>query len=103
MPVRRLTPGLSSTSSAMTKSGLATESERASRRRFGARLRRIRKRAGLSQDGLGDRAGLHRSEVEKLENAKREPRLTTLFKLSNALRVAPSDLLDGLDFEGGET
>lgn len=87
----------------MTEPGRAAETERDSRRRFGARLRRIRKRAGLSQDGLGDRAGLHRSEVEKLENAKREPRLTTLFKLATALRIAPSDLLDGLDFEGGET
>ena len=79
------------------------ETERDSRRRFGDRLRRIRKRAGLSQDGLGDRAGLHRSEVEKLENAKREPRLTTLLKLANALQVAPTDLLDGLDLDRGET
>jgi transcriptional regulator with XRE-family HTH domain len=66
-------------------------------RRFGANLRRCREGAGVSLDGLGDRANLHRSEVENLENAKREPRLGTILKLAAGLRVSPCHLLEGLD------
>jgi transcriptional regulator with XRE-family HTH domain len=66
-------------------------------RRFGENLRRCREGAGVSLDGLGDRANLHRSEVEKLENAKREPRLGTILKLAAGLRVSPCHLLEDLD------
>lgn len=66
-------------------------------RRFGENLRRCREGAGLSLDGLGDRANLHRTEIQKLENAKREPRLGTIVKVAAGLRVSPCHLLEGLD------
>lgn len=65
--------------------------------RFGEALKRHRRDADLSMDELGDRAGLHRSEICKLEKAHREPRLTTIIKVARALRVTPARLLDDVD------
>lgn len=66
-------------------------------RRFGENMKRCRESAGLSYDGLGDRADLHRTEIDKLEKAKREPRLTTIFKVAAGLRVSPCHLLESID------
>jgi transcriptional regulator with XRE-family HTH domain len=61
--------------------------------RFAANLRRARLGAGLSQEELGLRCGLHRTEVSLLERAGREPRLGTIVKLAEALQSTPSALL----------
>src|SRR5680860_1609005 len=53
--------------------------------RFAFNLRRARHAAGLSQQQLGDRCGLHRTEISLLERAGREPRLGTIVKLAGAL------------------
>ena len=65
---------------------------------FAANLRRIRDGAGLSQEALGDacQPPLHRTEVGLLERAEREPRLSTLVRLSRALNVPLAELLDGI-------
>jgi transcriptional regulator with XRE-family HTH domain len=63
---------------------------------FAANLRRYREDQGLSQEELGFRAGLHRTEVSLLERAGREPRLGTLVKLAYALEVPPTDMLHGI-------
>ncbi len=71
-------------------------------RRFGANLRRIRKRSGLSQEELGVRAGLHRTAIGLLENGARTPRIDTLVKLSTALDIPPAELIAGITWEPGE-
>ena len=63
---------------------------------FAANLRRIRERTGISQEELGARCGLHRTEISFLERAQREPRLSTIVKLAKALEVKPAELLKGL-------
>lgn len=70
--------------------------------RFGETLRRHRRDADLSMDELGDRAGLHRSEICKLEKAHREPRLTTIIKVARALQVPPTRLLEDVDPLGSD-
>lgn len=70
--------------------------------RFGANLVRHRKEAGLSQEQLGLRADLHRTEIGLLERGARVPRIDTLLKLTRALDIDPSDLLDGIVWELGE-
>jgi transcriptional regulator with XRE-family HTH domain len=65
-------------------------------RRFGANLRQLRKRAGISQEELGFRASLHRTEVGELERGARMPHLDTILKLAGALSVPSSDLIEGL-------
>lgn len=72
-------------------------------RRFGENLRRCRKRTGLSQEALGYRASLHRTEISLLERGARVPRIDTLIKLVQALPADPGDLLDGITWQSGET
>lgn len=66
---------------------------------LGANLRRLRKGAGLSQEELGFRAGLHRTAVSQLERGERVPRADTVIRLSGALRRPPGDLLAGIAWE----
>jgi transcriptional regulator with XRE-family HTH domain len=70
---------------------------------FAANLVRCRKLVSISQEELGFRASLHRTEIGMLENAERLPRIDTLVKLCGALQVEPSVLLKGLSWEAGET
>lgn len=69
---------------------------------FGANLARLRTRAGLSQEEVGYRASVHRTEVSQLERGLRLPRIDTLVKLAGSLGVEPGDLLDGMAWEPGE-
>jgi transcriptional regulator with XRE-family HTH domain len=64
--------------------------------RFGENLVRCRKRANLSQEELGFRAALHRTEIGMLERGIRLARIDTLIKLAGALEVPPEELLGGL-------
>lgn len=66
-------------------------------RRFGANLAAARERSGLSQEEVGFRAGLHRTEVSILERGARCPRLDTLVKLAAVLdSPLAGPLLDGI-------
>jgi transcriptional regulator with XRE-family HTH domain len=57
-------------------------------------LRRIRNHTGLSQEGLADRAGLHRTYISSIERAERNVSLENIFLLAEALGVEPGDLLE---------
>lgn len=63
---------------------------------FAANLRAARLEAGLSQEALGDEADMHRTEVSLLERSARDPRLGTIVKLANGLKISPGQLLDGI-------
>lgn len=68
-------------------------------RHFGTNLRRARKQADLSQEEVGFRASLHRTEVGLLERGGRTPRIDTLVKLAGALGVrVDCALLDGMEW-----
>lgn len=67
--------------------------------RFAANLRRLRGAAGLSQEDVAFRAGIHRTQVSLLEGGKRMPRVFTLVCLAAALGVTPNDLLEGIVWE----
>lgn len=65
-------------------------------RRFGENVRRARMEARLTQEQLARRAGVHPSEVSRLEREVRDPRLSTIVRLAGALGVEPAGLLDGI-------
>lgn len=69
--------------------------------RFGENLRRCREQAEISQEELGIRASLHRTQIGSLERGGHLPRIDTLVKLAGALSVSPCDLLDGIVWRPG--
>jgi transcriptional regulator with XRE-family HTH domain len=63
---------------------------------FGENLRRVRRREGLSQEQLGRRASLHRTEIGRLEAGERACRIDTLLRVAGALEVRPEEMLEGI-------
>lgn len=62
--------------------------------KFGKRLRAIRKEAGLSQEELGFRAGLHRTYIGSIERGEQSVSVDNVYKLAKALKIKPKDLFD---------
>jgi transcriptional regulator with XRE-family HTH domain len=67
--------------------------------RFAQNLRRRRLEVGISQEELGERTDLHRTEISLLERAGREPRFATLLKLCGALSTTPNELCAGTGWD----
>jgi transcriptional regulator with XRE-family HTH domain len=67
--------------------------------RFAANLRQARTKVGISQEELGYRCELHRTEISLLERAGREPRLATMVKLAGALETTPEELCAGISWQ----
>ena len=61
--------------------------------RFGANLRKIRLDKSISQEGLADLAGLHRTYISSVERGERNVTLETVEKLAKALGVSMSKLM----------
>ncbi len=79
-----------------------TESKRPKRdkklaRRFGERLRKLRRGAGMSQLDLGVATGVSTPFISGLERGVRQPSLQSLLKLAGGLGVTLEDLVRGLD------
>lgn len=61
--------------------------------RLGDRVRERRQAAGLTQAGLAERAGLHRTFVGSVERGERNVALLSLRRIARALRTTPAELL----------
>lgn len=64
--------------------------------RFAANLRKHRKAAKLTQEQLSAKAGIHPTEISRLERAAREPRLGTIVRLARGLGVSADRLVAGI-------
>jgi len=64
--------------------------------RFGKRVRELRKKKGLSQEGLALESGLDRSYVGGVERGERNISLENIGKLATALGVSISALTKGI-------
>lgn len=62
---------------------------------FAENLRRRRKELGLSQEELGARAKIQMADISRYESGSRDPRITTLARLADALDMSIADLLEG--------
>lgn len=69
--------------------------------RFGRNLKRLRSAAGLSQEELASRSGLHRTYVSSVERGNRNVSLENIFALAAALKCDPRELLAPPGDEGG--
>jgi transcriptional regulator with XRE-family HTH domain len=63
-------------------------------KRMAKRIARLRSERGWSQQALADRAGVHRVYVARLELGQQDPRVSVLLRISRALRVKLSDLVE---------
>ena len=68
-------------------------------KRLGARLRHLRQAQGISQEGLADLAGLHRTYIGGVERGERNISLINLLALGEALGISLSTLVDGVDYD----
>lgn len=60
---------------------------------LGRVIRAARKRLGLSQEQLAEKAGCDRQSVNRVENARTSPSIHSLWMLADALDVPASELL----------
>lgn len=58
---------------------------------FGALLKRFRRAAGLSQEGLAERVGYSVGHLSRLERAARLPGATIVARLADTLQLSPTD------------
>ena len=63
---------------------------------FGARVRQARGAAGLSQEALAHRAGLHRTYVSSVERGERNIALINIVVLAEALNIDAGELVGRL-------
>lgn len=66
---------------------------------FGGILQRRRGRAGISQEELAHRAEIDRTFVSRLERGIRQPTITTLIDLADALGTSAADLVKEIESE----
>lgn len=66
---------------------------------FGGVLQRHRARAGLNQEDLAIDAGVDRTFVSRLERGIRQPTITTLIDLADALGISASILVEETEAE----
>jgi transcriptional regulator with XRE-family HTH domain len=70
-------------------------------KRFGQRVRELRKAKGFSQESLGARCGLDRTYVGGIERGERNVALRNIAAIATALDMTLSELLEGVEAEDG--
>jgi transcriptional regulator with XRE-family HTH domain len=59
---------------------------------FGQAIRELREERGISQEAFALKSGIDRSHYGGMERGERNPSLTSIIKIANALDVRPSDI-----------
>ena len=66
------------------------------RKKFGRKVRKLRKQRNWSQTYMSVHSGLSRTFISDVENALKEPCLTSIETLANAFEMTISQLTRGL-------
>lgn len=64
---------------------------------LGASIRAMRKRIGITQEGLADRLGVHTTFVGRLERGERGAQWRTVRRVLRALELTPADFATTLE------
>jgi transcriptional regulator with XRE-family HTH domain len=67
--------------------------------RFGRAVRRLRMKAGISQEALAHAAGIHRTHASLIERGELAPGLLVIHKLAAALGVSMAKLMAAVETE----
>jgi transcriptional regulator with XRE-family HTH domain len=63
------------------------------RRAFAKNMKEKRLEKGLSQEGLAERVGLHRTYIGSVERGERNISIDNMSRIAKALKVSLSDLI----------
>lgn len=66
---------------------------------FGKVLRTLREDKNLSQEKLAEYCDLDRTYISLLERGLRQPTISTIFKIADALDIPPSELVRKVELE----
>lgn len=72
------------------------------RARFASNVVRLRKKAGLSQELMADRAAVSTGMIVGVENGKKLPEFDVAIRMAGALSTTPSALVEGIRWRPGE-
>jgi transcriptional regulator with XRE-family HTH domain len=64
---------------------------------FGKELRKLRLKAGLTQEEIAAKAGISREYVSMLESGKNSPTIDVFIRLCHSVKANPADVLTRLD------
>jgi transcriptional regulator with XRE-family HTH domain len=67
---------------------------------LGRALRKARRNRDLSQEAVGQRAGMHPNHVGTIERGTKDLRATTLLRLIEALDMSPAELFADYSLPG---
>lgn len=67
---------------------------------IGLNLRKIRRRADMSQDDLAGTSGVHRTQISLLERGERIPRLDTCIRILVSAEGDARCLVEGVGWQG---
>ena len=73
---------------------MARNSDHATKTAFGQRVRDIRVKKGLSQEGLAGMCELDRSYIGGVERGERNVSLLNIKKIADALGISPREFFD---------
>ena len=61
---------------------------------FAKRLKEVRKLKGFTQEELAYKSGLSLSQIARIETAKTNPTLSTIFRIARTMDIKLSELFD---------
>lgn len=61
--------------------------------RFGNVVRKFREEKGVSQEFFAEEIGIHRTYIGGIERGERNPTLTMIYRIADALRRPAKDLI----------
>ncbi len=68
-------------------------SESEAKKKFGQKVREVRKKKGLSQEQVALEIGMDLTSINEIENGHRNPTFLTIYKIAQALGASMSDLV----------
>lgn len=71
----------------------STSVRKSVQKQFGQRVRLLRLQRKLTQEGLAELSDLHFTYISSVERGKRNISLVNIVRLSHALKITPSTLL----------
>lgn len=76
--------------------GMSKQSEARQLKALGNRIAAVRRERGVTQEQLAERTGFTVITIGYIEQGRRSPRIATVFKIAECLKVPIAELFKGL-------